>query len=115
MFWPQGRSQVRGHGERTGSGERNKILAKEGEVDGHSLEVTVIECEGQGPWAWLGTPWERDRDGEARSLSGPDRDKQLLNQVPVFRSAGMEPPVCGCGVQIEWGGQRDIEGEVCKG
>lgn len=52
--------------ERAGSGERNKILVKEDEVNGHSPEVTVIECEGQGPWAWLGTPWERDRDGEAR-------------------------------------------------
>lgn len=48
VFWTQGRPQVRGHGERTGSGERNKILVKEDEVSGHSPEVTVIECEGQG-------------------------------------------------------------------
>lgn len=52
------------------------------------------------------TGTEMERQG---NLSGPDWDEQFLSQVPVFRSTGIKPPVCGCGVQIEWGwGSKEI-------
>lgn len=90
VFWTQGRTQVRGHGERTGSGERNKILVREDEVNGNSPEVTVIEC-GHG-WEHRGRGGKGPEMERQYGLSGPDWDKQFLSRVPVFKSAGIKPP-----------------------
>jgi hypothetical protein len=96
VFWTQGRPQVRGHGERTGSGERNKILVKEDEVNGHSPEVTVIECEGQGQWAWLGTQGQRWR-GKVTSLGLTGMSSSLARSLfSDPQGSNLQCVVVGC-------------------